>query len=1447
MANEALILSIKADIDQAIKQFQNLDSVIAGIKTQAKEAQKSLGLVNQASAKTSGGGAGKNPYADQIATWKRLLKEQDNTFKQEIANARKTAQERVKISRDASNQLRAIEAQIAKDQQARAKITWQSQIKTFKPDPLIMQQAKVVEQAEKAKQKAMLETMRIQQRADQQQSKEKQSFTNRILGGIAPGLGAGVAVAGVMALQGAVQKLGQEMQRGIDFNAYLEANTAMFKVILKDGPKATQLLSTLQTEALKTSLNFKESVISTKQLLAYGFELGKIIPTMKMLGTVTSATGGSLDDLAYVYGTLRTQGRAYTRDLMQFAMRGIPIYENLAQVMGVPVEQIKKITEEGKVGFAEVEQAFIRMTSQGGVYFGAMEARMQTFTGMVELLEKKTEIMWGNMAKSLEEPTKKIITQLTNIVDHVNNAINAFDRWSNGDQKGRKGTATDSTASVGAQQEATGQYIKQAMYDSMSDRDKMLSAIMQWTINSIKPFIGTRSEAVSPATPQQIEKDLQAVKKYATELGKDQVSVAEAMYAKSLITLEAFQQIAQQAIIAEKAMKGNKGLVAMGNIGGIGKALGIDISRAYTDPHAKNAASFQAGTMLIEDQKDKDAVKASLKYAKSLGMSQEFMDKMAQDFDDKIETIVSNGFALLGEGNLDPSTKKQVEEYIRGLTGMAFGDITPGAGKKAKDLAPDPLLYEKMMAEGSFSDVDNVQLEYIQSLSSLTKAYQDAGITGEKLTNAQDLLAKQFDIRAKEAQARSASTGSQAEIADQIERVLALREQQTKARNLAEGARTVMESTGGYKEDGNNATYLQFLIFAKQGEEALARFTKEVDEAQEELGRLTQGTLSDFQKLTLADLQTKIAGVGKDDAGSQIAMVQSAHELEMNNKFIEHDTALKMAQATYDKASSDEQSKMALDIKYMIDKYNLEESLAKKLNDEQIKQIQRQADLKDYEVGMGGDPKYWEDIKINAIKAFKAGNVGAGASSMAKGTLQGTDAGMFMSGGNPWMILISALLKAAMSLESVQKLLNGFTGMLAKAVKGAEPLIASMNEVFNNIFEMLGPVLGPIIAVLSLLNSILTPFVYLVIAPVIAALQMLAKVLTMFADFVIDNVINPIIDFVNGFIVMLNTLFGWLGVNIKLLSHVMNSSAQAMADAEKELQKIKLKEYGDALSSAIDYLRNKINEQADKMVTSAQNLLDVGAISASEYSNRFDQAQTYKQNVDPTYQLLKQYFPEVLNKDLSIDEQMAMYYDLMAKEKEWSKKNEEEQLIALKNIEANTYAYLSPAQQDIANKQQAEALKMIAGVQEYITDVADGDYSATQGSAQATVDAWNNGDVLGVIGNSIATTTTAVVETIGNIFSGIGSLFGFAVGTPNIPKDMIAQVHKGEGIVPATFMDAIRSGDLTLSGGSGTVGGSGDTYIVTVNVSGSVTTERDLVTSISQTLYKQRKMGALTT
>lgn len=79
---------------------------------------------------------------------------------------------------------------------------------------------------------------------------------------------------------------------------------------------------------------------------------------------------------------------------------------------------------------------------------------------------------------------------------------------------------------------------------------------------------------------------------------------------------------------------------------------------------------------------------------------------------------------------------------------------------------------------------------------------------------------------------------------------------------------------------------------------------------------------------------------------------------------------------------------------------------------------------------------------------------------------------------------------------------------------------------------------------------------------------------------------------------------------------------------------------------------------------------------------------------------------------------------------------------------------------------------------------------------------------------SVIATARAVTEALPNIplaiaVGAIGAAKSaliasqkFAVGTPEVPRDMVAQIHKGETIIPATFAEGIRRGDLTLGGGN---------------------------------------------
>lgn len=213
----------------------------------------------------------------------------------------------------------------------------------------------------------------------------------------------------LFAIVTAVKKV---MQTGFNFNKFKEETTLAFSVMMKSAEAAENQMKKLFDFAVKSPLTFKETAQGARELMAYGFQAYELVYTMKMLGTVGKAVGASLSDMSYVYGTLKSQNRAYSRDLLQFAMRGIPIYEELAEVMHKPLDSIQKLASEGKVTFREVEKAFENMTQKGGKFAGLIDQYMTTFAGKFSMLKDLFEQNMGILTQGMFEQLKPIIDEL---------------------------------------------------------------------------------------------------------------------------------------------------------------------------------------------------------------------------------------------------------------------------------------------------------------------------------------------------------------------------------------------------------------------------------------------------------------------------------------------------------------------------------------------------------------------------------------------------------------------------------------------------------------------------------------------------------------------------------------------------------------------------------------------------------------------------------------------------------------------------------------------------------------------------------------------------------------------------------------------------------------------------------------------------------------------------
>ena len=228
----------------------------------------------------------------------------------------------------------------------------------------------------------------------------------------------------------AIKKFGSDV---IEATGKMQQLQVALSTILQDKSKADQLIAEIVQFAAKTPFNLDDVANGAKQLLAYGSTADKVVGELSMLGDVASGLQIPIGQLIYLYGTLRTQGRAMTVDIRQFAGRGIPIYEELAKVLGVSKDQVGKLVKEGKVGFKEVEQAFKNMTSEGGKFANLMENSAGTWPQRLSniedtLFQKMNE--FGNKYKEVFEfgigTAEDLVESLDDVLSVIGGLIAAY-------------------------------------------------------------------------------------------------------------------------------------------------------------------------------------------------------------------------------------------------------------------------------------------------------------------------------------------------------------------------------------------------------------------------------------------------------------------------------------------------------------------------------------------------------------------------------------------------------------------------------------------------------------------------------------------------------------------------------------------------------------------------------------------------------------------------------------------------------------------------------------------------------------------------------------------------------------------------------------------------------------------------------------------------------------
>lgn len=199
---------------------------------------------------------------------------------------------------------------------------------------------------------------------------------------LAFGAALSVAAAGAVALGAGLAFIKDASGKA----AGMESLIVQFEVLTKSADKAQELIKSFREEAIKSPLSVEDYAQAGKTLMAFGISADETLPILKTLGDVSMGNAERFGSLALAFAQTQAAGRLMGQEVLQFINAGFNPLQEISRKTGKSMIELKKAMEDGAISADMVTDAFRSATSQGGLFYGALDKGATTTQGKIAKL-----------------------------------------------------------------------------------------------------------------------------------------------------------------------------------------------------------------------------------------------------------------------------------------------------------------------------------------------------------------------------------------------------------------------------------------------------------------------------------------------------------------------------------------------------------------------------------------------------------------------------------------------------------------------------------------------------------------------------------------------------------------------------------------------------------------------------------------------------------------------------------------------------------------------------------------------------------------------------------------------------------------------------------------------------------------------------------------------------
>ena len=235
----------------------------------------------------------------------------------------------------------------------------------------------------------------------------------RFLGGIAglggPATALGAGFAGLSLIKSSTQAFAR-------FESQLQGMKTLFGEDL-----AGSLVSQFRSLAGTTILTNEQLIENSRIWASYGLTTDGLTERLKMLGTVAGGNSEKFRALTIAFAQVNAQGKLMGQEKNQLINAGFSL-KAVADAAGISMTDFADAMKNGEITADHLNEALVRVTSEGGLFAGYLEKQAETLVGKWTILTSTWNEFLVALGQAEEGPLGGVLDIIIEAADELRDA-----------------------------------------------------------------------------------------------------------------------------------------------------------------------------------------------------------------------------------------------------------------------------------------------------------------------------------------------------------------------------------------------------------------------------------------------------------------------------------------------------------------------------------------------------------------------------------------------------------------------------------------------------------------------------------------------------------------------------------------------------------------------------------------------------------------------------------------------------------------------------------------------------------------------------------------------------------------------------------------------------------------------------------------------------------------